>query len=387
MPNPFMPGNGIEPRYLAGREEYLSSFEKSLKSFERGLPRNTVVSGLRGTGKTVLLRRYKVIAESKGWLTVEREFNERFSNEEDFAEAIVGDIISKATEVSLIQKAKKLGKKIADVIKPEELSAYGITYKPFYKGKKHLLEDHLKEILVKNWQVFRKADKKGVVFLYDEFHTVRDAKDKKSFPLASLLGAISYAQRNGCRYYLCIGGLPIITTNLKNAKTYTERMFEIREVGNLDEKEAERAIVNSLKSSEYEFEQELIDKVVSETRGYPYFIQFYGYFIIENTAKKKIELVDLTKIKSKLLGELDLSFFMDRLNLASTKEKQVLFSMAKIGENEIETSQIIKTSKIGKAILMELLKRLIEKGLIYRSSRGRYGFTLPLFREFLLRAK
>jgi Cdc6-like AAA superfamily ATPase len=25
------------------------------------LPRNTVVSGLRGTGKTVLLRRYKVI--------------------------------------------------------------------------------------------------------------------------------------------------------------------------------------------------------------------------------------------------------------------------------------------------------------------------------------
>lgn len=61
MPNPFMPGNGIEPRYLAGREEYLSSFEKSFKSFERGLPRNTVVSGLRGTGKTVLLRRYKVI--------------------------------------------------------------------------------------------------------------------------------------------------------------------------------------------------------------------------------------------------------------------------------------------------------------------------------------
>lgn len=387
MPNPFMPGNGIEPRYLAGREEYIESFEKSLKSFESGLPRNTVVSGLRGTGKTVLLRRFKVIAESKDWITVEREFNERFSNEDDFAEAIVGDIISKATEVSLVQKAKKLGKKIMDVIKPEELTAYGITYKPFYKNKKQLLEDHLKEMFVKNWQVFKKGGKKGVVFLYDEFHTVRDAKEKKLFPLASILGAISYAQRNGCRYYLCVGGLPIITINLKNAKTYTERMFEIRDVGNLDEIEAERAIVNSLKNSGFEFEQELIDKVVSETRGYPYFIQFYGYFIIENTTKKKIGLVDFTKIKSKLLKELDASFFIDRLNMASGKEKEVLFSMAKIAESEIKTSQIIRTSKIGKAILMELLKRLIEKGLIYRSSRGKYGFTLPLFREFLLRTK
>lgn len=95
-----MPGNGIQPRYLAGREEYIESFVRSLQSFEEGLPRNTVLSGLRGTGKTVLLRHFKVIAESKRWLTVEREFNERFSDENAFAEAVVTDIISKATEAS-----------------------------------------------------------------------------------------------------------------------------------------------------------------------------------------------------------------------------------------------------------------------------------------------
>ncbi|MDE2590965.1 MAG: hypothetical protein KGL95_15015 [Patescibacteria group bacterium] len=47
--NPFMPGNGIEPRYLAGREEFIEFFERSLKSYEGGLPRNTVLSGLRGS--------------------------------------------------------------------------------------------------------------------------------------------------------------------------------------------------------------------------------------------------------------------------------------------------------------------------------------------------
>ncbi|MGH2612779.1 MAG: AAA family ATPase [Rhabdochlamydiaceae bacterium] len=387
MSNPFMPGNGIEPRYLAGREEFIESFERSLKSYEGGLPRNTVLSGLRGSGKTVLLRRFKVLSESRDWLAIEREFNDRFSDENSFAEAIVKDIVSGATEVSLAKKAKQVGKKIIDIIKPEELGAYGVTYKPFYKEKKHLLEDYLKEMLVKNWDAFKKSDKKGVVFLYDEFHTVKDSSQQKSYPLASLLGAISYAQRNGCKYYLCLGGLPTIMSNLKDAKTYTERMFELRQVGNLEADEAKKAITNTLKSSAYQFEDKLIDKIIEETGGYPYFIQFYGYFIIEQIGKKIITLKDFVGIRSKLIKDLDAGFFDDRVRLASPKERKILVAMARAGGVEIEVKQIIKISKISYGVLMELLKRLMEKGLVYRAERGRYGFTLPLFREFLLRLK
>ena len=88
--------------------------------------------------------------------------------------------------------------------------------------------------------------------------------------------------RNGrdVGYFLCLSGLPIIKTHLKEAKTYTERMFEFKEVGNLNS-EAREAIINALKDSSYEFDFDLIDAIVSETNGYPYFIQFYGYFIIE----------------------------------------------------------------------------------------------------------
>lgn len=387
MSNPFMPGNGIEPRYLAGREEFIEFFERSLKSYEEGLPRNTVLSGLRGSGKTVLLRRFKVLAESRNWIAIEREFNDRFSDENSFAEAIVKDIIEGATEVSLAKKAKQVGKKILDMIKPEELGAYGVTYKPFYKEKKHLLEDYLKEMLVKNWNAFKKSDKNGVVFLYDEFHTIKDSKQQKSYPLASLLGAISYAQRNGCKYYLCLGGLPIITSNLKDAKTYTERMFELRQVENLEDAEAKKAIINTLKSSTYQFEDKLIDKIIEETGGYPYFIQFYGYFIIEEIGKKLVTLKDFLGIRSKIIKELDAGFFEDRVKLASSKERQILAAMAKAGVGEVEIKQIRKISKIGHGVLMELLKRLIEKGLVYRAERGKYGFTLPLFREFLLRLK
>lgn len=385
MSNPFMPGNGIDPKYLAGREEHIESFTRSLQTYEAGLPRNTVLSGLRGTGKTVLLRRFKIMAESKGWLTVEREFNERFSDENAFAEAIVKDIISKATEVSWAKKLRESGKKIIDIIKPEELSAYGISYKPFYGGKKELLEDYLKEMLVKNWNPFTRSGYKGVVFLYDEFHTVRDRKDQRSFPLSSLLGAMSYAQRNGCRFYLALSGLPIVKSNLKQAKTYTERMFEFKEIGNLNDEDAKKAIINTIEGSGHGFDNELIDSIVEETRGYPYFIQFYGYFTIEHVNKRKIGLKDFMGIKRKLIKELDVGFFEDRSNLASLREKEVLIAMAKAGDSDIETKKIKKISRIKHSILMELFKRLMEKGLIYRSGRGRYGFTLPLFRDFLLR--
>lgn len=121
---------------------------------------------------------------------------------------------------------------------------------------------------------------------------------------------------------------------------------------------------------------------MEETRGYPYFIQFYGYFTIEHVNKRKIGLKDFMVIKRKLIKELDVGFFEDRFNLASLREKEVLIAMAKAGDSDIETKKI---SRIKHSILMELIKRLMEKGLIYRSGRGRYGFTLPLFRDFLLR--
>jgi predicted AAA+ superfamily ATPase len=136
MTNPFRPGNGIEPKYLAGREDIINSFETSLRSYEEGLSRNVTISGLRGTGKTVLLRYFKVVSESRKWVTVEREFNERFQDESEFAEAFVQDLISKATEVSLLKRVKETGKKVADILKPQELQIYGVTYKPFYKTRK-----------------------------------------------------------------------------------------------------------------------------------------------------------------------------------------------------------------------------------------------------------
>lgn len=387
MYNPFRPGNGIEPPYLAGRTAYLREFRRALEIFEEGLPRNFLIFGRRGTGKTVLMNHFALICKEKSWLCISREFNSRFCDENIFAEAITTDIVNTACNVSFTYKVKKASELFINVLKPEEISAQGITFKPFYKEKKGILEDHLKNLLIGNWEVFKKAKTKGVVLLYDEFHTVKDNVSKMNFSLASFLGAVAQAQRAGCMYLVVLTGLPNLPVNLKEAKTYTERMFTFREIDNLFEEETRNAIRFPLRAASCKFEDSLVEQIVNETLGYPYFIQFYCYFLLETIRSKTIKLKDLDAIREKLLYELDLSFFKDRLGKATSSEQEVLLAMAIVNSSSVKPSEILKHVRVKKPHLFLYLRNLLEKNLIYKNSRGSYSFSIPLFREFLLRNK
>ena len=74
--NPFRPGNGVLPAYLAGRERPLAEFDAFVAD-PHPLHANWTVTGLRGTGKTVLVETAAARAEAAGWLTLERELVEQ----------------------------------------------------------------------------------------------------------------------------------------------------------------------------------------------------------------------------------------------------------------------------------------------------------------------
>src|SRR4051812_226306 len=78
--NPYRPGVGLPPPHLAGREQEQQRFQRVLRSAPE-IPGNIRLSGLRGVGKTVLLARFKEIAESAGWATVSVEVQPRMNNE------------------------------------------------------------------------------------------------------------------------------------------------------------------------------------------------------------------------------------------------------------------------------------------------------------------
>lgn len=246
-------------------------------------------------------------------------------------------------------------------------------------------EDFLKSYLTKNWDVFDKAGFKGVVFLYDEFHEVRDIPEKGRYVLADFIGAINDVQRDGFRYCCVLAGLPNLTLNVKDSRSYTERMFSSLSVGNLDAQDAIKAIEEPLKNSGYHFSDDLVKKVADETLGYPYFIQLYGKEIISNVPTSSISLADFVRVRPLIIKELDDSFFSPRFDLASEGEQRVLCSLTRIRGNDLRFADIRKASRVERRSLTNYLKRLGEKGLIYQHHKEMYRLSLPLLRDYLVR--
>lgn len=56
--NPYRPGAGLMPTYLAGRDEDIQNVEEMFNALTMNIPTPSVIfSGLRGVGKTVLINR------------------------------------------------------------------------------------------------------------------------------------------------------------------------------------------------------------------------------------------------------------------------------------------------------------------------------------------
>src|SRR5262245_57978604 len=75
--NPFRPGAGHMPPHLAGREEEKREFARVLD--QEPILQNPILTGLRGTGKTVLLETFKPMAIEAGWLWVGTDLSESVS--------------------------------------------------------------------------------------------------------------------------------------------------------------------------------------------------------------------------------------------------------------------------------------------------------------------
>ncbi|MBM3856685.1 MAG: ATP-binding protein, partial [Verrucomicrobia bacterium] len=69
--NPYAPGAGTPPPELAGRDVLIERVSIALDRIKNGRSaRSFILYGLRGVGKTVLLRKVRLDAESKGLLSV-----------------------------------------------------------------------------------------------------------------------------------------------------------------------------------------------------------------------------------------------------------------------------------------------------------------------------
>ncbi len=105
MDNPFRPGAGQMPPYLAGRDAEKQRFQKLLK--QQTILQNVVLTGLRGVGKTVLLETFKPAAITEGWLWAGTDLSESMSITDDHLAIRVITDLSVVTS-SIVLNARQL---------------------------------------------------------------------------------------------------------------------------------------------------------------------------------------------------------------------------------------------------------------------------------------
>jgi len=387
-PSPYRPGNGIDPPYLGDREDQIETVRRFLRTPRS--PRNVLITGLRGVGKTVLLNRMQAEAEQAGWIVIDREFSETDVEPHAFANALLADVNRALRRLSLSARLRdKAGQMLQAAI--DLVGSLTVSYGEFKvsvdtrrkRGQPvRRLDDDLREALTHICELCLKSEFRGLVLRYDEFHVVRERPGAPT--LSALLSATSAIQQRNLPLMLMLCGLPPVVDNLARSKSYSERMFATLELGNLRPPEDRAALVDPAVRLGRRYADDVVDAVMADSGGYPFFIQVYGDALWSDSSAETITMADLKKLRPRILSTLDAGFFRARYVRASPHERSLMRNIATFGESAT-IEQLQQASGKRNNELQPTISALIQKGLVYRPERARIAFTAPMFGAFLNR--
>jgi len=181
-------------------------------------------------------------------------------------------------------------------------------------------------------------------------------------------------------------GLPILPGLAGESKSYAERLFSFPEVGALSETDAAKALQDPANAIGVAFEPAALEEVFRLTKGYPYFVQEWGYQSWNRAASSPVTVEIVRNATADVIPRLDQNFFRVRFDRLTPSEKSFLRAMAGLGSGPHRTADIAEALKVKVTSLGPVRAKLIKKGMIFSPAYGDIAFTVPLFDEFMVRA-
>ena len=380
--NPYTPGAGAMPAYLAGRDDIINNASKSLIALNKGYPQQSVIYyGLRGVGKTVLLNKIEESAEEFGILYEHIEIAEKGS----FVRQISNSSKKMIHHMSITESAKEVAKKALGILKafnvswnPEDNTFSAGLSEPSPYIRTGVLTDDLTEMFV---SMGRTASKAGMAlcFFIDEIQYMKESE------MEALINALHRVNQLRLPIMMFGAGLPKILKIMGEVKSYSERLFKYYQIDRLSADDAEAAIINPAKEFNVVYDSAAIYKIIQLTKGYPYFIQELCSTVWEYSETEIIQLSDVERVVATFLSQLDESFFKVRYERCTKTEHDFLFAMVKCGELPCAISNVAKILRKKVSTISPLRAQLISKGIIHSTGHAEIDFTVPLFDEYLRR--
>lgn len=392
--NPFRPGAGHPPPYLAGREAEKDAFLPLLQQ-ERILD-NLVLTGLRGIGKTVLLDAFRLLAVERNWLWIGADLSEQASlNEGNLAARLCADLSLAIAAVTPSSPAT--GRRMGFGADPGRYEPPGhedlVTV---YRSTPGLSVDKVKAVLQTAWEHLRhNGAGRGIVFAYDEAQNLLDHRDRDEFPASVLLDAFQSLQRQGLPVMLVLAGLPMLPSNLVETRTYAERMFRVVFLDRLTPQDSRQAVARPITASEspIRLSDESVDAIVDLSGGYPYFIQFICKEVYDAFIHRLDKGLEASVPAREIQDKLDADFFAGRWARATDRQRELMSIIAELedGDEEftvrdiVEKSQHLSEKPFSSSHVNQMLAALGRQGFVFRNRHGKYSFAVPLLGRFIRR--
>jgi hypothetical protein len=383
--NPFEPGAGRSPAALVGRDESIGKWETNLSRIEAGRSgRPVVLYGLRGVGKTVLLRRLAREAESRSWIVAQIEAGVGKSLRANLSEKLQGPL----ADLALPSAGQKLLRGLKTAISffrvTFDASAstinYGLDFSDISGGGADTgqLEVDLNKLIL-DLATAAADEGRGFAILIDE------AQDLTVEELVAVCVAAHLVSQQDTACLIALAGLPSLPRVLAEAKSYAERLFDFHEIERLSDDLASSALTTPTELEGVYWEQDAVDFVVEKTSGYPYFLQQYGQEIWNEAEGITLTLPDSKVGAERARLALDTGFFRSRWERATPSEKLYLRAMALDGDDGSSAGDIAEQLNRKTTSLGPVRAGLIGKGLIYAPAHGRVAFTVPGMSDFINR--
>lgn len=379
--NPYRPGTGLMPTYLAGRDEDMQTIEEIFVALKMNIPTQSIIfSGLRGVGKTVLINRLQNMAEEKGIFCKHIEVEER----NDFISQIAACSQAFLRQVSAKEKFKHLIEKPLDAIKslvvsfdPND-STFSLSLQERELYKTSNLTQSLTEVFTSIGETAYKTET-PICFFIDEIQYMKQEE------LGALIAALHRSNQLGYPVMIVGAGLPKIYKMLSEEKSYSERLFIYKEIGSLTEEQSRKAIEIPVERFGASYTDEAVEKIISLTKGYPFFIQQLCQIVYQNVEEKVITCSHVEDSKDEFFETMDNGFFKVRYERCADSDKKFVFAMVKCGELPCTIANI--ALNLGKEVsaISTTRAQLINKGIIYPIRYKELDFTVPEFSGFVQR--
>ncbi len=383
--NPFSPNAGSQPPELVGRSTVLEQARILLGRIKlKRSEKSMLLTGLRGVGKTVLLNEAERLSRKEGYHTILVEAHESKS----FGSLIapyLRTLLFDLDRISGVSNKVKRGLAVLrSFIGTLTMTVGDVTFGLDVDPEKGSADSGDIEIDLPNLFVAigEAAEDRNcaVAILIDEIQYLNQKE------LGALIMAMHKIQQKQLPLVLMGAGLPVLPGLAGESKSYAERLFNFPDIGALTKEDAAIALTKPAQAVGVEFDSAALEEIFRLTRGYPYFVQEWGYQAWNLSTTKRITLQIIKDATAEVIPRLDASFFRVRFDRLIPSEKRFLRAMAELGAGAQRTGDVAEILRAKINSLGPVRSRLIAKGMIYSPAYGDMAFTVPLFDEFMIRA-